>query len=435
MIANAVSSHTYFVGFPGWLPIGQGSTLQSDPVAINNAIVAAKDDDPLVAWGLGEIDLKPAWLNWYTPVNPLDPTDPGQDQFYTPGEFGQTGSHTVSHSGPNPLYQPAYDAAYDAGYAAGRAEFLANLYQDTYNQVYAQVHAEKYQEFIRNTAAASCATPTTPPTYETGRERLCRGCRARRCRRSRAKRPGTPEAIAAAQAAAQASALAAALAAVANIPQTIEFSQEVPDFGWVRDGYWTTTTSGQWVASPGDVAGLPTAGQLAYLAYAVEHGDLSALAPVMNWTAYLTNVNLIAYGDGAIATGLAYQAFIDSVKGNPHEGYNPFVIGDPETGPRKIRITFGDGVVTVDQTDTTNNPLEIPLPNDLEFPDASPVGWETVQEGGVIDVNLLSLLLVRNPGRVNGGLYSRFAPIYEELTGINPVTPDRQDVFPRGHRP
>src|SRR5262249_15071380 len=88
-LANAASSQTYFVGFPDWLGIGEGSVLPSDPVAINNAIVAAKDDDPLIAWGLGEVDLKPVWLKWYTPVNPLNPLDPDQDQFYTPGKWGQ----------------------------------------------------------------------------------------------------------------------------------------------------------------------------------------------------------------------------------------------------------------------------------------------------------------------------------------------------------
>jgi hypothetical protein len=298
---------------------------------------------------LGEIDLKP-WLNWYTPVNPLDPTDPGQDQFYTPGELARPLAHGQPLR-PEPLHQPAYDAAYDVGYAAGRAGF----WRTSTKTPTTRCTPRSTLRGTRNTSAklaASSATPTTPGWR-------CREWAAAAAApplpSKPAKRPGTPEAIAAAQAAAQAR-LSRALAAVANIPQTIEFSQEVPDFGCIRDGYWTTTTSGQWVASPGDVAGLPTAGQLAYLAYAVEHGDLSALAPVMNWTAYLTNVNLIAYGDGAIATGLAYQAFIDSVKGNPHEGYNPFVIGDPETGPRQIRITFGDGVVTVDQTDTTNNP-------------------------------------------------------------------------------
>src|SRR5262245_8595230 len=115
-LANAASTQTYFVGFPDWLGIGDGATLPSDPVAINNAIVAAKDGNPLIAWGLDDVDLRPVWLNWYNPVNPLDPTDPDQDQYYTPGEWGQTGSHTVSYTGPNPLYQPAYDAAYDLAY-------------------------------------------------------------------------------------------------------------------------------------------------------------------------------------------------------------------------------------------------------------------------------------------------------------------------------
>ena len=54
----------------------------------------------------------------------------------------------------------------------------------------------------------------------------------------------------------------------------------------------------------------------------------------LNWTAYLSNVNLIAYGDGAIAAGQAYQAFIDSAKGNTHEGYDPFTVGAPQTGPQ-----------------------------------------------------------------------------------------------------
>jgi hypothetical protein len=156
---------------------------------------------------------------------------------------------------------------------------------------------------------------------------------------------------------------------------------------------------------------------------------------VLNWTAYLSNVKLVAYGDGAIATGTAYQAYIDSVKGQTHEGYDPFGIGDRRTGPRSIKLTFGEGKVTVTQTDETNNPLEIPLPGDLTFPNAPQVGWETVQDGGVVDLTLLSLVLVRNPGRVNGGLYSRFAGIYEELTGIDPTTPDRQDVLPEGVDP
>ncbi|TFV57647.1 PE-PPE domain-containing protein [Mycobacterium sp. PS03-16] len=413
-LANAANSETYFIGFPEWLPIGEGSTLPSDPVAINNAIVGAKDTDPLIAWGLGPVDLRPTFVKWYTPVNPLDPTDPNQEQYYTPGEWGQTGSHTVSYTGPNPLYQPAYDAAYD----------LAYNYDVAYGVAYAQISAA---------------------AYDSAYARLSRGCSgwtARLCQAkaavdaaAEAKRIADAQAPAAARAEATRLALAAALAAVANIPKTVEFSEEIPEYGWTEDGFWSTTTSGQWVASPEDVADLPTAGQLAYLAQAVQNGDLSALAPVLNWTAYLTNVNLIAYGDGAIAAGQAYQAYLDSVRGETHEGYDAFVIGDPETGPRKIRITFGDGVIQVHQTDTTNNPLEIPLPGDLEFPDAPQVGWESVQDGGVVDLTVLSLVLARNPGRANGGLYARFAPLYEELTGVNPISPDRQDVLPEGVDP
>lgn len=442
-LANAASSQTYFVGFPDWLPIGEGSTLPNDPVAINNAIVAAKDRNPLVAWGLGPVQLKPVWVNWYTPVNPLDPTDPGQEQYYTPGEWGQTGSHTVSVNEPNPLYGEAYDRAYDGGYEVARAAYIAKASEDAstaaYNTTYNRVYSQKYNEYVQKYCKVFCNPKNPSGPIKTAADAFAKGeaaVEAAQAAVAAAQAAAKNPTVAAAAAAAGHSAgLAAALAAVTNIPQTIEFTTEVPEFGWTEDGYWTTTTSGQWVASPDDVAALPTVGQLAYLAHAVESGDLSALAPVLNWTAYLTNVNLIAYGDGAIAAGQAYQAFIDSANGNTHEGYNPFAVGDPETGPRKIRLTFGDGKVTVTRTDTTNNPLEIPLPGDLEFPDAPPVGWETVQEGGVIDVTLLSLLLVRNPGRANGGLYSRFAPMYEELTGVNPVTPDRQDVLPEGFDP
>lgn len=435
-LANAASSQTYFVGFPDWLPIGEGATLPNDPVAINNAIVAAKDRNPLVAWGLGPVQLKPVWVNWYTPVNPLDPTDPGQEQYYTPGEWGQTGSHTVSVNEPNPLYGEAYDRAYDGGYEVARAAYIAKASEDAstaaYSKKYNEVYTKRYNELTKG-CKYFCDSVKKLADATAKAEAVVEATKAATAAAQAAAK--NPTVAAAAAAAGHSAGLAAALAAVTNIPQTIEFTTEVPEFGWKEDGYWTTTTSGQWVASPDDVAALPTVGQLAYLAHAVESGDLSALAPVLNWTAYLTNVNLIAYGDGAIAAGQAYQAFIDSANGNTHEGYNPFAVGDPETGPRKIRLTFGDDKVTVTRTDTTNNPLEIPLPGDLEFPDAPPVGWETVQEGGVIDVTLLSLLLVRNPGRANGGLYSRFAPMYEELTGVNPVTPDRQDVLPEGFDP
>lgn len=414
-LANAASSQTYFIGFPDWISIDAGATLPTDPLAINNAIVGAKDKDPLIAWGLDPVDLRPVFLQWYTPVNPLDPTDAGQDQYYTPGKWGVTGYETISYTGPNPVYREAYDAAYDLAYNydAAYAVVFARISKAAYDEVYARES--------RNCGGGFGGT-------------ICRAAAVAKATQE-AERVAKAQAPQAATAEATRIALEAARAAVRYIPETIEFSEEIPQLGWIENGYWSTTTSGQWVASPGDIAELPTAGQLAYLAYALEHGDLVALAPVLNWTAYLTNVNLIAYGDGAIAAGLAYQAFMDSVGGNTHEGYNPFEIGDPLTGPRKIRITFGDGVVQVHQTDTTNNPLEIPLPDDLEFPGAPPVGWESVQDGGVVDLTVLSLVLARNPGRANGGLYARFAPIYQELTGVNPVSPDRRDAFPEGVDP
>ena len=232
------------------------------------------------------------------------------------------------------------------------------------------------------------------------------------------------QAPAAATAEAQRIALAAALAAVANIPQTIT----VPDYGITDPGYWTTPTAGQWI-NPTDLSGVPALGLVDYFA----SGERGYLAPVLNWTAYLTNVNLIAYGDGAITAGQAYQAFIDSAKGNTHEGYDPFTVGAPQTGPRQIRIVGPNGEVTLVTVYETNNPLDYPSPT---YPaGGTPPDYEVVQPGGVVDLTVLSLVLVRNPGRANGGLYARFAPVYEQLTGVNPVTPERQDVLPEGIDP
>ena len=340
--ANAASSQTYFIGFPDWLPIGEGATLPTDPVAINNAMVGAKDSNPLIGWGTGGVNLQPVWVRWVDGVPQ-----------YTLPVVGQTGSHPET----NPAYQPAYDAAYWAAY---------NLWS------------------------------------------WLGGCQGRSNRAQCATN--------------------AALSAVSGIPQTIT----VPDYGVLEDGYWTTTTAGQWVTSS-DVGDLPTAAQLAYAAYVLQNGDLSALAPLLNWTAYFTNVNLIAYGDGAIAAGLAYQAFIDSAQGETHEGYDPYAVGAALTGPRKIVIIDPTGKVTLISVDETNNPLDLPeiiYPGSGEMPD-----YESAQDGGVLDLTALSLVLVRNPGRANGGLYARFAPIYQELTGVNPVTPERQDVLPAGVDP
>ena len=196
----------------------------------------------------------------------------------------------------------------------------------------------------------------------------------------------------------------------------------IPVYGVITPGKWTTTTAGQWI-NPTDLSGLPALALADYLA----SGDTGALAPLLNWTAYLSNVNLIAYGDGAIAAGQAYQAVIDSAKNGT------FPVGEALTGPRQIAIVGSDGKVTLVTVYPTNNPLDYPNPT---YPAAGdPPDYEVTQPGGVIDLTVLSLVLVRNPGRANGGLYARFAPIYQELTGVNPVTPDRQDVLPAGVDP
>jgi hypothetical protein len=215
---------------------------------------------------------------------------------------------------------------------------------------------------------------------------------------------------------------------------------QVPDFGITKDGFWTATGDGEWT-SPTDLSGLPTVAQLAYGVAAAQNGDLSALASLLNWTAYLTNVNLIAYGDGAIAAGVAYQAFIDSANGDTQEGYDPYAVGTPQTGPREIALVDANGnvvkVIGYTQkvtTTVTNNPLTVP---NVEYPaqPADAPDYIATQPGGVIDLTVLSLILIRNPGTPNGGLYARFAPIYQDLTGVNPVTPERQDVLPDGVDP
>ncbi|MEO3757857.1 PE-PPE domain-containing protein [Mycobacterium sp. B14F4] len=394
-MANALSSETYFVGIPSWLPISGVQTLPSDPDVIKNAIVAAKDSDPLIAWGLDPVDLVPAWVVW-----------PDGLPSYTLPVIGQTGSHVET----NPLYQPAYDAAYDVAYAAGYAQKLADLVQQVYDTTFSTVRATRYTEilnsypwYLRNlqvTKDAAMAQATAEAT-------------AAAISAANAARTN-PTYVSQAEAAGVIAGEAAALEAVANIPQTIT----VPDFGITEDGYWTTTTAGQWV-SPTDLEGLPLEVQLAYAAWAIQNGDIGVTAPLLNWTTYLTNVNLIAYGDGAIATGQAYQAFIDAVKNGEIQA------GQPLTGPRQIRIVDENGVVRLVTVYVTNNPLDVPS---LTFPPATDQPEvEVVQPGGVIDATLLSLVLLRNPGRPNGGLYARFSDQY--------VTPERQDVLPEGVDP
>lgn len=240
-----------------------------------------------------------------------------------------------------------------------------------------------------------------------------------------------------------------------TIPKRIPETR--PVYGWIPGG-WTTNTLGQWVSPTNDIIGLQDLdlealldGDLSGLsalagmstrdlAYYLS-GDLGFLAPLLNWTAYVYNTNLIGYGDGAIAAGLAYQKFIDAVQsgeikaGEPQTDGRYIVITTDEDGNRVVReqnYSAGDG--GWDEVITS-----YPLPDDLNFPDM-PTDEDgnplypayTEVEGGVLDVHLFTLALLRNPGRANGGLYSRFAPLYEQLTGTNPVSPDSQNVLPEG---
>ncbi|CAJ1510144.1 PE-PPE domain-containing protein [[Mycobacterium] burgundiense] len=236
-----------------------------------------------------------------------------------------------------------------------------------------------------------------------------------------------------------------------SIPKQV--SEDQPTYGWIPGG-WTTTTFGQWVSPTDDIFGLQDLDLAALLngdfdlsslsaltglttrdlAYYLS-GDMGFLAPLLNWTAYFHNTNLIGYGDGAIAAGLAYQKFIDAVTsgeikaGAPQTDGRYIVITTDEDGNRVVREvnhTTGDG--GWDEVISS-----YPLPGDLVFPDL-PADGPAYSEipGGVLDIHLFTLALLRNPGRANGGLYARFAPIYEELTGNNPVSPDSQNVLPAG---
>ena len=163
---------------------------------------------------------------------------------------------------------------------------------------------------------------------------------------------------------------------------------------------------------------------------------LTALqAPLTNWTTYLSNVNLIAYGDGAIAAGEAYRRYVA----------NPLPVGSALTDDRAITW---DPIIGTEQVQTGvqkkvscalgvcittysgGTPVVYP-----EHTAGQPPAPDSVTPGGVVDLTLLTLTLLRNPGRANGGLYARFAPIYEELTDIDPVSPKAVNVLPDGVDP
>lgn len=95
---------------------------------------------------------------------------------------------------------------------------------------------------------------------------------------------------------------------------------------------------------------------------------------------------LIASGTGVPAALQTYQALLSSAKGNTLPGYDPLVAAG------KVNSITGQpcssGVTCVQGTNVTNLPIA----------------------------------LVRNPETPNGGLYARFAPIFN-LFGMNPVSP------------
>jgi hypothetical protein len=215
----------------------------------------------------------------------------------------------------------------------------------------------------------------------------------------------------------------------------------------LSSGSVTGTTNGQWM-SPSDLnIDLNNPGSwsvedaLKVRSYLANGGDATAaLAPLLNWTTYISNTNFIGYGDGAIAVGAGYQDFIDMARNGELEA------GPALTGPRKIVITDPNDPVTKDVTKgftkvdgLTYNAIKLApgvwlatKVNSGDYPGEPDMPNVEIIPGGVIDVTLLTVNLLRNPGRPNGGLYARFAPIYQEVTGVNPVTPERQDVLPEG---
>jgi hypothetical protein len=533
-VANAVSSDTYFIGFPEWLPIGGSNTVDADADAIYQKIVGSKDTNPLVGWGTGGVALDPKWVQWYNPnlgglslgdinLGDLSSGDLGallsqmnlgelmnsdKDQYYTPPKWGETGTKDVLVD--NPEYQEAFEAALaqvmqedrDAILAADKINLtisykvpqpswwtekkkilfveysLESIFGAWGNQkiggqpLSAPISTsvtvdnpfkgdpQKLDEFLETGVYHGTYPVVVDPAQALGLNRpsyipantwnswfkpINVGDVDYTFDRSKFGLPGASWEERAED------------LVDPTIPKQITETQ--PVFGWLPGG-WTTTTYGQWVSPTDQLAALADLdlGALAGLANGdvdltalaglanlspqtiayFTSGDLGFLAPLLNWTLYAQNVNLIAYGDGAIATGEAYRRFIEAVRSGEIEA------GKPLTDGRYIVIKTdenGNPVLHVVNHSTGNGGLDdiivsYPLPGDLDFPDmpvdadGNPLYPEyTETPGGVIDITLMTLALLRNPGRPNGGLYARFAPIYEELTGVNPVSPERTDVL------
>lgn len=166
--------------------------------------------------------------------------------------------------------------------------------------------------------------------------------------------------------------------------------------------------------------------------------QLAQQAAFANWTTYDNAVHLISYGDGAFATGDAYRRYLEAFK----QGDIP--MGQAVTDGRAM--TWNE--VRVEQTldgffvmrtesggsgDTGWGIVEyfylFPDPEDLPEPE-QPGEPASSTPGGVLNLTLISMTYLRNPTRPGGGLYTRFGPLYEELTGVSPATPAAEDVVP-----
>jgi hypothetical protein len=528
MLANA---DTYLVGFPEWL---SANNVENDADTIYNSILEDRENpvSTIVGWGTGGVDLNPVWVQWYNPnLGGLDLsnidlgnlstgelaallaqmdfselTDQTKDQYYTPREWGQTGTEEVMVD--NPAYRDAFEAA------------LAQVMQEDRDKILA---AEKIDVTIRYTVpqpswwtkkylfgSVSLATVFGPWTSQ---KIAGQPLSAPITQTVRIDNPfeNNPAALDQFLETGEYNGIYPVTVGLADLgiskPSWLPLSdynsfkvdvggvdytfnradlglpgeswdqraealvdpsipkqipEQQPVFGWIP-GEWTTTTLGQWVSPTNDITGLQNLNLAALLSGNVDlsnlialtgmstrdlayylSGDMGFLAPLLNWTTYIHNTNLIGYGDGAITAGLAYQKFIDAVKageitaGTPLTDGRYIVINTDENGNRVINlVNHSPGNGQLDEIISS-----YPLPDDLVFPNmprdaaGNPV-YPAYSEvpGGVIDIHLLTLSLLQNPGRANGGLYSRFAPIYQELTGVNPVTPDRQDVLPEGIDP
>lgn len=542
---------TYIVGAPDWLGV---NNVDNDVDTIYNNIVKDREKPAttIVGWGTGGVDLKPTWVNWYNPNLgglDLDEIDLGsvisgdlssllsamdlgklmdtsKDQYYSPRQWGQTGTEQVWVD--NPAWESAFETALAQVMLEDRNKILAadkidleisytidepawwtekrtiKILVVNYSASLEDVFGDWYDlevdgrslsepintkvtidnpfkddpdaldEFLETGVYRGSYTvppidamkllgltqPSKPSWLPIGNSdwnklwtALTGGIKPINVGavdysfdRTKFNLPG------------ESWEERAAAAVDPSIP--LQIRETRPVFGWLPGG-WTTNTFGQWVSPTDDITGLENldlsallSGDISLdnltslaglstrdLAYYLS-GDLGFLAPLLNWTTYIHNTNLIGFGDGAITAGLAYQKFIDAVKSGE------ITAGTPQTDGRYIKITTdenGNPVVQEVNFKKGDASLEeiitsYPLPGDLNFPgiprdnNGNPIlpAYEVVKPGGVLDLHLFTLTLLRNPGRANGGLYARFAPLYEAITGVNPISPDSQNVLPEG---